>query len=318
MLSTQTAEPPTRVEPPPAARRKRKRERPVDLTAGDKVGAWRVESELGRGGMGAVYAVTHAGFGKRAALKLCHKAILGPSFSAETFLREARVVHLVDHPGVCDVFATGTYDNRPYLALERLAGTTLGGLLDRGPLAPRDGLALLGEIAEVLAAAHAAGVVHRDLKLDNVFVLEPAHPNGRRIKLLDWGVAAVLGEDDPMRGMIAGTLTYVAPEQVRGEEITPAADVYSLAVLAYQVLFGAPPFAASNDLDLIQLHLRAEPPAPASLWEDIPEELAQLLTAMLDKQPAARPTIAEVQRVLREAMAPPRSWLSRLREKIAG
>ncbi|MGE3548033.1 MAG: serine/threonine-protein kinase, partial [Kofleriaceae bacterium] len=203
------------------------------LPPGHRVGAWQIVSELGRGGMGAVYAVTHHGFGKRAALKVCHASVLRTELSAETFLREARVVHLIDHPGVCDVFATGTFGGRPYLAMERLYGQTLGHLVHRRLVGHDRALELLIELCDILSAAHSAGVVHRDLKLDNVFVLDRPGAGGYQIKLVDWGVAHVMREHDPLQGMIVGTLTYVAPEQARGEPITPAADVYSLAVLAY-------------------------------------------------------------------------------------
>jgi len=123
----------------------------------------------------------------------------------------------------------------------------------------------------VLGAAHARGVVHRDLKLDNVFLLEAPGAGGRRTKLLDWGVARILDEEpDPMHGMIAGTITYVAPEQIRGDQLDPAADVYSLAVLAYQVLLGEPPFASKSDYELLRMHLKAAPPPPDGAWPEIP------------------------------------------------
>jgi serine/threonine-protein kinase len=286
------------VAPARPSRRSRRAGRTA-LAPGDRVGAWRIDAELGRGGMSAVYAVTHSRFGKRAALKLCSESILGDGFTAETFLREARIVHRVNHPGVCDVFATGTFRSRPYLVMERLAGDTLGVLHERGPLPREEVLDLLLEVCDVLAAAHAASVVHRDLKLDNIFVLETPGPGGRRAKLLDWGVARILGEEpDPLRGMVAGTLTYLAPEQIRGDEICPAADVYSLAVLAYQTLLGRAPFASKDDLALLRMHLRTAPPAPAELWPEIPAELAATLTAMLAKDAAQRPPIAEVRRVL--------------------
>lgn len=291
---------------PPRARRKT-RTKP-DLHAGLKAGAWKVERELGKGGMASVYAVVHSRFGKRAALKIAHRSIIGPAFTSDTFLREARIVNLVNHPGVTDVFATGTYDGCPYLVMERLTGQTLGDRLDQGPMDRAAALDILVELCDVLSAAHKAGVVHRDLKLDNIFVLETPCSGGRTVKLLDWGVAAILGEPDPMAGMIAGTLTYVAPEQVRGDDLTPAADVYSLAVLAYQMLFGQPPFAAQKDLELIQKHLRATPPAPSSLWAEIPADLESLLLGMLAKQPEDRPTLDEVTQVLssvRTALAAP-------------
>jgi len=290
--------------PPPlpvAATRSRRRRRPGTITPGMRIGAWRVERELGRGGMATVYAVVHTRFGKRAALKLAHRAILGPRFTPETFLREARTANLIDHVGIAEVFATGTYDGRPYLAMERLTGRSLGARLDDGPLGRDEALALLIELCDVLAAAHAAGVTHRDLKLDNVFVLDGPGTEVRRTKLLDWGMARIAGEDDPLRGLIAGTLTYVAPEQVRGDDMTPAADVYALAVLAYQLVLGEPPFTSSNDLDLVHKHLRDQPPRPGALWPAIPPELEATLVAMLAKQPEHRPAVLEVARVLRTA-----------------
>ncbi|MDQ3366777.1 MAG: serine/threonine protein kinase [Myxococcota bacterium] len=299
------------------APRSRRRTRSATVVSGDRIGVWRVERELGRGGMGAVYAVTHNGFGKRAALKLCHRSVLGPQFTPDTFLREARIVHLVNHPGVPDVFATGTFGGRPYLAMERLSGQTLGQLVDDGPMTRPESIDVLLELCEVLAAAHAAGVIHRDLKLDNVFVLDAPGAGGRHIKLLDWGVARILDEVDPMAGMIAGTLTYVAPEQIRGDALTGAADIYSLGVLAWQLLLGEPPFASASDLDLLRKHLHAPAPAPALVWPEIPPALAALLTGMLDKDPTARPSIDEVIEVLgraRTALRPQRTtWLASLR-----
>jgi serine/threonine-protein kinase len=115
-------------------------------------------------------------------------------------------------------------------------------------------------------------------------------------------MAKITGEDDPMRGLIAGTLTYVAPEQVRGEDITPAVDVYALGVLAYQLLLGLPPFAAKNDLELLDKHLRDEPPRPRTLAADLPAALDALMVAMLAKQPADRPSLSDVSRSLRDAM----------------
>ena len=270
--------------------------------------------------MGSVYAVTHAGFGKRAALKLCHKNVLGPQFTMETFLREARIVHLINHPGVADVFATGTYDGRPYLAMERLHGETLGSYLETKTVSREHGLELLFEVARVVESAHAAGIVHRDLKLDNVFVLDTPAGSPLQVKLLDWGVARIMGEDDPMKGMIAGTLTYLAPEQIRSDDITPALDIYALGVLAYQLLLGEPPFMHENDIELIRMHLVKLPPTPSKLWPEIPEGLEKLLLAMLDKDPAHRPSIDEVLRGLaaaRRDMRPRPTLFARLR-RITG
>ena len=252
--------------------------------------------------MATVHAVTHSKFGKRAALKIAHRAVLSEQLTPATFLREARIVHAIGHPGVIDVFATGSFDGRPYLVMEKLVGKSLGSRADEGPIPRTESLEILIELCDILRAAHVAGVIHRDLKLDNVFLCDTPFSGYRRVKLLDWGVAHVASEDDPFRGLIAGTLTYVAPEQIRGDALTSAADVYALAVLAHHLLTGRPPFASPNELSLVHMHLRAEPPRARAAWATIPRALDDLLARMLAKQPGERPGIDEVERVLREAL----------------
>jgi serine/threonine-protein kinase len=289
---------------PSAARARRRRGRPDDaLSKGARVSSWQVGRELGRGGMASVHAVTHTRFGRRAAIKIAHRSVLSDQYTPQTFLREARIVHRIDHPAVIDVFGTGSYESRPYIVMERLTGCSLGDRVDAGPVPRGEALEILLELVDVLRATHAGGVVHRDLKLDNIYVCDAPFAGDRRIKLLDWGVAYVDGEDDPFRGLIAGTLTYVAPEQIRGDSLTPAADVYSLAVVAYHLLCRRPPFAAKTDLELIHLHLRAEPPRPNCAWPSIPDELDELLVAMLAKTPEDRPCLDEVERVLTRMLA---------------
>ena len=280
--------------PPPVPRAARP-SLPDVMAPETKIGAWRIERLIGRGGMAAVYAVVHVGFGKRAALKLAHRTNICPTLATDAFLREARTVHTIDHAGTTDVFATGKFDGRPYLVMERLSGQTLAARLRSDPVPRGEALAILLELCDVLSAAHAAGIVHRDLKLDNVFLLDRP-PNG--IKLLDWGFARYLYEEDPFRGMIAGTLTYAAPEQFRGEDITPATDVYSLGILAYQLLLGAPPFSAEDNVSWMKMHLDASPPPPTSIAPDLPPAVADLLLRMIAKRPVDRPSIAEVTRIL--------------------
>jgi serine/threonine protein kinase len=267
---------------------------------------YRIERELGSGGMATVYAVVHTRFGKRAALKLAHRSSIGERFSPDMFLREARTVHTVDHRGVPDVFATGMFDGRPYLVMERLSGQTLGQRLRNESIPRGEAIDILLELCEIVGAAHAAGVVHRDLKLDNVFLVD-----GASIKLLDWGFAHRIGEADPLKGLIAGTLTYVAPEQVRGEDITPATDIYSLGVIAYQLVTGQPPFSASDDLALVEMHLSAPPPPPSSFAPHVPRALGELLVRMIAKWPGDRPALADIATALADARPRRRrpSWI---------
>jgi serine/threonine protein kinase len=277
------------------------------LEAGTRLGPWRLGHELGRGGMAAVYAAVHAAFGEQVAIKVAHRSLLGPQYTPEMFLREARVASRVAHPGVVQMLSSGTHGERPYILMERLSGATLGKKLAAGAMPRVESIDILLELCDILRATHKAGVVHRDLKLDNVLVVDVPYDGDRRVKLLDWGVAYVADEPDPFSGLIAGTLTYVAPEQIRGEVLTGACDVYSLAVIAFQLLCGRAPFAASSDLQLVHMHLRAEPPRPRTAWAQAPEALDELLHAMLAKRPEERPSLDEVVRVLedtREEIAP--------------
>jgi serine/threonine-protein kinase len=254
--------------------------------------------------MASVHEVVHTKFGGRAAIKIAHRAIFNDAFTPATFLREARITHAIEHPGVIDVRSTGMHEGRPYLVLEKLVGRALGARVDGAASLTREqALDVLLELCDILRAAHAAGVVHRDLKLDNVFLLDAPYADGKRVKLLDWGVAHVTGEDDPFRGLIAGTLVYVAPELIRGDAVTPAADIYSLAVLAYHLLCRRPPFAAGSDLALISMHLRSEPPRASLAWCGIPDDLDELLYTMLSKLPGERPTLEAVEHGLRVARA---------------
>jgi serine/threonine protein kinase len=286
--------------PPPIPRATPRGERARSETQTPCIGDWQIEFVLGRGATGAVYAVVHREFGKRAALKISHKPIDSGDLGAKVFMREARVVQRIDHPSMPDVFATGTHEGRPYLVMERLTGETLAQLLDRGALERGQAFDVLIEVCDVLAVAHQAAVVHRDLKLDNVFVTDRSTA---RVKLLDWGFARLLIEDDPLKGMIAGALNYVAPEQVLGQPITPATDVYSLGVLTYRLLLGEKPFSGTDDIDLVRRHMYNRPPDPVLLWPEIPRPLAQLIVRMLAKEPDARPTLAEVSATLSDARA---------------
>ena len=157
-----------------------RRGRPDDaLAIKSRVNSWRVEGELGRGGMASVHAVVHTKFGKRAAIKIAHKSVIGDQLSARTFLREARIVRAIEHRAVIDVFATGSHAERPYLVMEKLVGVSLGQRVDAGPPMPRtEAVEILLELCDVLSAAHAAGVVHRDLKLDNVFLTDTPFADG--------------------------------------------------------------------------------------------------------------------------------------------
>ena len=275
---------------------------PDSLPAGAKAGPWVVERELGRGGMGAVYAVVHDEIGKRAALKVVHGRLLTSTFNPERMLLEAKVVNQVGHPNIVDIFETGKLpDGRPYIVMERLEGQPLSYRADEGKILPDLVIRVLLQICDALIAAHAAGVVHRDLKLDNVFLVDnPEDPSTPRVKLLDWGIAKIIHHEvrHTIEGQLVGTPQYLAPEQARGGEVSAQTDVYSLGVMAYELFLEQLPFEAETAAEIMAMHLRATPPLPSEMWPDIPAALESLILSMLAKSPDQRPSMLEVARRL--------------------
>lgn len=273
-----------------------------ELAPGAKAGPWVVERELGRGGMGAVYAVVHEEIGKKAALKLMHRRLLTPSFNVERILLEAKVVNAVAHPNIVDIFETGTLgDGRPYIVMERLEGMPLSYRVDERKLLATEVIHILLQLTDALIAAHTANVVHRDLKLDNVFLVDnPEDPTTPKVKVLDWGIAKIIDHDvrHTIEGQLVGTPQYLSPEQAKGARVTSKSDVYSLGVMAYEMFLEQLPFEAETSAEIMAMHLRAIPPAPSELWPDIPPELEQLLLVMLAKNPDNRPTMKEVAQTL--------------------
>ena len=286
------------------------------LLPGAKAGPWVIERELGRGGMGSVYAVVHDSIGKRAALKVMHRR-LGALASAERILLEARVVNQVGHPNIVDIFETGALaDGRAYIVMERLDGVPLSARADASKILPDQVIAILLQICDALIAAHAAGIIHRDLKLDNVFLLDnPDAPETPRVKLLDWGIAKVISNSprQTIEGQLVGTPQYLAPEQARGAAVSTATDVYSLGVMAYEMFVEELPFQAETSAEIMAMHLRVPPPPPSELWPDIPRPLEALILAMLAKTPELRPSVLEVAHTLEKV----RAELAARRETVA-
>ncbi len=261
-------------------------------------GRYQVEGPLGSGATGVVLRVRHCETGRELALKL----LSSPASGAERFRREARVLGGLDHPHVVAVTDSGVADElggRPYLVTEYLPGPSLRDALQE-PLERGLALQWLQAIAAALDHAHGHGIVHRDLKPDNV-VLARARDGRLSPKVLDFGLARwwpaermATAADGPARalratgaGALVGTPAYAAPEQIRGANVGPAADVYALAVMAYEMLAGRLPFEGPV-LDVLDAHLSGLPPRPPAL----PAELADALLAGLEKAPEARPPTA--------------------------
>jgi eukaryotic-like serine/threonine-protein kinase len=295
----------------------------TDLSAGTVVGEYTVDCKLGDGGMATVYGATHPLIGKKAAVKVMNPALSLDAGLVERFVLEARAVNAIGHPNIVDVFSFGRLgDGRSYFVMEWLQGETLyDRMWERRPTLD-EALDIVDQVCDALEAAHDKGIVHRDLKPANVFLC-PVRGRRDLVKLLDFGVAKLIATaegldgSDPMSrppqtmsGQVVGTPDYISPEQARAKPVDGKTDVYALGVIAYEMILGRRPFEADNGADVVRMHLSDPPPAPRTLWPEIPSLLDELLLRMLDKAPASRPTPAQVRAALRELRGtpPPFDW----------
>jgi serine/threonine-protein kinase len=268
------------------------------LGVGAEIAGFVIDGVLGQGGMGVVYAATHPVIGKRAAIKVLRPELSRDARAVERFIGEARAVNQIGHPNIVDIFTFGQLpDGRSYYIMDLLVGETLRHRLARGPLHISEAASVIDETASALLAAHAKNIIHRDLKPDNVFMVTIA---GRwpEVKLLDWGLAK-LGVLKPstLAGQVIGTPVYMSPEQARGSDVDHRTDIYALGVMSYELLSGAAPFKKSTSIDTLVSH--QEDPVPPLRVVGVPEQLAQLIEAMLAKEPDDRPTLQAIRAVLK-------------------
>jgi serine/threonine protein kinase len=250
-------------------------------------GSYRLGEVIGRGAMGVVYEATHVDDGSSAAVKLLKPELLGDPLVVRRFLREAKMAAAIDMPYVARVFEIGDAENSaPYIAMERLHGASLSAIVaSRGKL-PVDEIAkLLREIGCALDAAHAIGVVHRDIKPTNIFCAEV---DGRQIwKVIDFGIAKLTATRGTLtQGLIVGTPAYMAPEQAGGQA-TSASDIFALGIIAYRALTGHAPFRGVAWIDTIYCVATSMPPRPSAV-EGIPALFDDVLAIALAKDPADR------------------------------
>jgi serine/threonine-protein kinase len=257
---------------------------------------YRIEKRLGQGGMGAVYLAEHVRMQKAFAVKVLHKEMGRLAEAVFRFEREAVAAGRVDHEHLVTATDFGELpDGSMYLVLEYVPGNNLATLLAEGRTPVVRALRIVRQIAEALAAIHAGGIVHRDVKPDNV-MLAPRPGNEDFVKLLDFGMAKVLidqpeeSQQVTRAGLVFGTPRYMSPEQAAGEPTDARADLYSLGVILYAMLAGAPPFSADEIRDVLRMQ-RFDPPPP--LPADVDPGVAGLVMSLLAKDPKERVQTAE-------------------------
>jgi serine/threonine protein kinase len=256
----------------------------VPIGTGTKLGPYEVQDFIGQGAMGTVYRAYHAQLERTGAVKVM-QAISPDKDAVSRFRHEAQAIARMRHPNVLNVFDFGEYEGTPYMIVEYVPGGSLAGRMTQGPLDRGTALRFLRGIAAGLDYAHSQGIVHRDVKPANVLLERDDTP-----VLADFGLAKLLQGSSvkSMTGVTTGTPAYIAPEQVSGHQVGPAADRYSLATIAYEMLTGSIPFEGEGVIELLYAHVHRDPALPSSLKSDLNESVDAVIMRGLAKDPRAR------------------------------
>ena len=259
---------------------------------GETISHYRIDTQLGKGGMGVVYRARDQRLERDVALKLLATDVSGRDESRARLLAEARAASALNHPGITTIYEVGEDGDHLFIVMELVAGETLRSMIGSGPVEPRALIRLAAQVAEALAAAHAHGVVHGDVKPENIIV----QPDGR-VKLLDFGIARRFAAETlaitrqqtaPLDSGIVGTLAYMAPEQLRGAEADSRADLFALGMVLYELAAGHRPFPGPTATALMAQVMNDAPPPLARMAPETPPELARIVHKLLEKQPDSR------------------------------
>lgn len=264
----------------------RRRDHEETLGPGATVGPYRIEATLGEGGMGSVYRAIRLDDGSVVALKVVKSKLAADKSYARRFAHEARAASRVRHKHLIPLLDFGEADGRPYLAMRYVSGRSLEQRIDEeGPLPVADVVRVAAQIGSALDALHAQGVVHRDVKAANIMLEQ----NGSA-SLTDFGLAKGRGFSTLTRpGQIVGTIDYLAPERIRGEQASAMTDIYALGCVVYEAIAGRPPFAGKSVLEVGMAILEDDPPDPCAGRGDVPLEFSRVVGLALAKDPDARP-----------------------------
>ena len=235
---------------------------------GQTISHYRILEKLGQGGMGEVFLAEDQKLGRKVAIKFLPAEIAGDERAKQRLMREAQTAATLDHPNICAIYEVGEEGSHSFIVLQYIEGETLAGRLKRGLPDSAEALGIATQIAEALAEAHSRGIIHRDIKPENIMLT-----TRKQVKVLDFGLAKMLSgpgtlEMDTatmlsMPGMVIGTVPYMSPEQVRGEELDGRSDIFSFGSVIYEMLSGRRPFEAKSPAEVISAILTAEP-APIS------------------------------------------------------
>jgi TolB-like protein/DNA-binding winged helix-turn-helix (wHTH) protein/Flp pilus assembly protein TadD len=276
------------VGPPPAQVPAEPQAPATEILIGQTISHYRILSKLGSGGMGVVYEAEDIRLGRRVALKLLPEKLACDQRSLQRFEREARAASSLNHPNICTIYEVEEHDRQPVIVMELLEGESLKQRVREGPISTDELLDFGIQTCDALEAAHAKGIIHRDMKPGNIFVV------GRgRVKILDFGldkvrpphVAEGQSEEESLtlEGVIPGTTSYMSPEQVRGEEIDARSDLFSLGVVLYEMATGQRPFVGKNRVLMMNAILNAQPPAPSDVNPAVPTAMDTIIAMALEK-----------------------------------
>ena len=264
----------------------------TDPRLGTELAGYRIEALLGRGGMSVVYLAEDLRLKRKVALKLLAASLADDEAFRERFLEESELAASIDHPNIVPIYEAGEAEGLLFIAMRYVEGPDLKERLSESSLDAEHAVGLLAQVASALDAAHARGLVHRDVKPSNV-LLDPGagHGGGDHAYLADFGLTKRLDEQGALAedGQLMGTIDYVAPEQIAGDEIDGRADVYSLGCLLFECLAGEPPFPHESDVAVLFAHLEEPPPSLHERRPELPESIDPVIAGALAKDPDDRP-----------------------------
>src|ERR1035438_9289173 len=268
---------------------------PMPLTSGTKLGPYEIQSQVGAGGMGEVYRARDTRLGREVALKILPESFASDADRLRRFEQETQAVAALNHQNILAIYDVGHHNATPFLVSELLEGESLRALLDRGPLPQRKAIDYAVQVAKGLAAAHDKGIVHRDLKPDNLFVCRDG-----RVKILDFGLAKLAVKETPgpdgatitsahtAAGVVMGTASYMAPEQVRGESVDPRTDMFAFGAVLYEMVSGRRAFRRDTAAETMTAILKDDVPEIADLEPPISPALDRIVRRCLEKSPDQR------------------------------